>query len=83
MESKNTNIDITEKNITASLLECINRLPDLHYPFFHSYFFTGLTSQGHGYEKIILFFALLLIAFNAWSAKLALQGELIWKKNSA
>jgi len=43
-------------------------------------FFTGLTAQGMGFEKMLLFYFLVLIGIVAWVTKGAIQGELSLKR---
>lgn len=43
-------------------------------------FFTNLTSQGFGFDKIILFYFLVLVGVVAWVTKGIIAGELFFKK---
>ena len=43
-------------------------------------FFTGLTSQGFGFDKIILFYFLVLLGIIAWATKGVVLGELNLKR---
>lgn len=43
-------------------------------------FFTGLTAQGMGFEKMILFYFLVLLGTVVWAAKAIVSGQLIIKR---
>jgi len=44
-------------------------------------FFTNLTAQGFGFDKIVLFYFLVLVGVVAWVTKGVVAGELSFKKH--
>lgn len=79
MEAKKDSKMSTLKSSTLALDLLITGIIALVY-FLSPLFFTGLVAQGLGFEKMILFYFLVLLAIVAWVTKGVILGELKIKR---
>lgn len=82
MDEKKSSVNIPKGGISAStrgLDYIINGVILLTF-FLTPLFFTGLISQGIGFEKMVLFYFLVLIGIVAWVTKGVIVGELNLKR---
>ena len=80
MEEKKIKNSVKEKNFSTKGLDIIISLAIGLVFFLAPLFFTGFAAQGLGFEKMILFYFLVLIGIVAWVTKGVICGELNLKR---
>jgi tetratricopeptide (TPR) repeat protein len=78
-ENNTSNAQVTKKPSTKALNFIINGCITLIF-FLCPLFFTGFVAQGIGFEKMILFYFLVLLGTVAWVTKGVISGELNLKR---
>ena len=73
-------VELPNKSITTKILDFVI-VGSISLTFFLiPLFFTNLTAQGFGFDKIVLFYFLVLLGVVAWATKGVVTGELSFKK---